>query len=248
MTAISHQPWARFFGSRPYPLDLGIVEARDDTAKQVSFLRRFLAQTGTPILDLGCGWGRHAGPLACDGRRVVALDYGHYNCVRTKQRNQAIEVVSGDMRQLPFLEGSFAAIYSMYTCIGYEPGSDQEVFSEVARVLRHDGIFCLDLINGHHLMRLPRLSAERVPDGFAVIVTFRIHDRQVSRHFVVFTPRGLRMYNLRIRGYSAAELSTMCKQAGLRIQFVYGDYDLRPYRWDSPRYILICSKHCNRRS
>lgn len=53
-----------FFGETPYPIDLDVVEARDGASEAQRLLLAELPAPPARILDLGCGHGRHAGPLS----------------------------------------------------------------------------------------------------------------------------------------------------------------------------------------
>ena len=75
---------------------------------------------GDRLLDLGCGFGRHAFEAARRGARVVALDYaeaelkevrntfgGHGRRRRGRRRRRCAGTVQGDATRLPFADATF---------------------------------------------------------------------------------------------------------------------------------------------
>src|SRR5664280_2167258 len=105
--------WQSFFGADPYPFNLDMVAAREDTAREVGFLSKHLAPECS-LLDAGCGWGRHAGPLAQAGYSVVAMDALSSNARIAAHRYPSVAVVCGDVNCLPFSSASFDAAISLY--------------------------------------------------------------------------------------------------------------------------------------
>ncbi len=50
------------------------------------------------VLELGCGWGRVAGPIAADGRRVTGVDLAAELLERGRASYPAVDFVQADMR------------------------------------------------------------------------------------------------------------------------------------------------------
>jgi SAM-dependent methyltransferase len=71
-------------------------------------------RTGGPILELGCGTGRIAVPIAQDGHHIVGLDRSAAMLERAERRarraNVEVRWVEGDMRAFSFTE-AFALIF-----------------------------------------------------------------------------------------------------------------------------------------
>ena len=137
----------------PHTIELYEGELRH-TRRQVEALSRLFEKAGPyPLLDLCCGWGRHALPLARMGYSVVGLDGCSYFLERIEPLSSRAKgnlwLVRGDMRSLPFEGRTFAAVFQMYTSFGYgrDPRDDLRVLREVRRVLRPGGVYLLDLIN-----------------------------------------------------------------------------------------------------
>jgi SAM-dependent methyltransferase len=93
-----------------YDLDTAPLEGGPD----VEWFSGLARRTGGPILELGCGTGRVAVPVAQDGHHVVGLDRSGAMLERAERRARraSVEVrwVEGDMRAFSFNE-AFALIF-----------------------------------------------------------------------------------------------------------------------------------------
>ncbi|HEX3213864.1 MAG TPA: class I SAM-dependent methyltransferase, partial [Actinomycetota bacterium] len=104
---------------------------------------------GARLLDLCCGPGRHAVPLAQLGYRVTGLDLSRPLLARAAAAaaGQRVGLVAADMRRLPFADGSFDAVLNLFNAFGYleDEAQDELVLAEVARVLAPGGRFLQEL-------------------------------------------------------------------------------------------------------
>lgn len=115
---------------------------------------RLGVRAGDRLLDLGCGFGRHAFEAARRGARVVALDAGRdevKGVVATfVAMNEAGEldstvtsagVVQGDALHLPFADGAFDRVICSEV-MEHIP-DDRAAIHELARVLRPGGTMAI---------------------------------------------------------------------------------------------------------
>src|SRR5712692_5760145 len=102
----------------------------ETTRREVDFIDSALElKAGDPVLDLACGFGRHAIGMAKRGFRVTGLDFNpRYLAIAedgAREAEAAVRCVTGDMRGLPF-EREFDAVYSFYTLFGYFGDDENE--------------------------------------------------------------------------------------------------------------------------
>ncbi len=134
------------------------AEARGplQTAQEVEGLTALMQRHGVPaygeVLDLACGYGRVAVPLAELGYRVTGFDLSPVLLARAEaaagQAGVEIEWRQGDMRQLPAAwSGRFNAVINIFSAFGYfeQPEENQRVLSAVAQALQPGGVFIIDL-------------------------------------------------------------------------------------------------------
>jgi len=132
-----------------------------DYAAEVDLIERMLARHGMPgprrILDLGCGTGNHALPLALKGHRVTAIDRSQPMLARARAK-AAVRAANGlavpkflesDIRELGLGE-RFDAALMMFTVLGYQR-SDEDLSSALRATRQHlelGGLFLFDVWNG----------------------------------------------------------------------------------------------------
>jgi SAM-dependent methyltransferase len=131
------------------------------TAGEVDFLETALAlPTGGEVLDVACGYGRHAIGLARRGYRVTGVDFNPHYLEAAEDDATAVGAtarwVTADMRALPF-EREFDGAYSYFTSFGYFSDEENErVLAGVARALRPGGRFLLDVLNRDWILTHPQ--------------------------------------------------------------------------------------------
>src|SRR5262249_31310442 len=125
--------------------------------------------SGSSILDLGCGSGRHSRYLASMGFDVTGLDLSaeSINQARKAERSN-LHFNRQDMRQ-PFGTGAFHYVFNLFTSFGYfeDPAENLTVIQNVARSLKPGGHLVLDYMNAIHIES--RLTAEEVIERDGVI-------------------------------------------------------------------------------
>lgn len=120
----------------------------------------------------------HSNRLAARGCRVVGLDNDPVTLDRARGEAGAMgtqpDYVEGDLRQLPFEDGRFDAVFNWRTSFGFfdEDGNRQQL-REFARVLRSGGRLAMDLHSRDDLIRRmpargPLLSVGERDDNFLI--------------------------------------------------------------------------------
>src|SRR5258708_1830762 len=100
------------------------------------------AMNGRRVLDLACGNGRwlsrfHPGSY-------VGIDLNESMLREARQRYTGAQFVQGDMTVIPFADGSFDGVLSMFGAMGHLPCEGQEkMLDEIHRVLAPGGVAIL---------------------------------------------------------------------------------------------------------
>jgi SAM-dependent methyltransferase len=242
-------------------------------AKQMADLPFYLElarQTGGAVLDVGCGTGRMALPIAQAGIAVTAVDASEsmLNILRGKLDNEPGEIRSritirqGDMRNLelidrfPLVIVPFRALQHLYTV------EDQiAALTSLRQQLTPGGRLAFDVFFpkfdriltgvGHEI---EEMSWKIVKEGRELVVRrFFIKDkvdpiRQVfSGRFIYRTFDQARFVEeefdpLTMSWYTHGQLQLLFRVTGLEPVAEYGGFDKRPLRVDSPEMIFILRK------
>jgi len=214
----------------------------EDARRAVALIRSVVSwRPGDRILDLACGPGRHAAELDRLGGHVVGFDLSRAMLRRARERKRA-RLVRGDMRALPFRDGSFALAVNLFTSFGYflDDAEHRLVLRQVAAALAPGGHFVLDYLNAEQVRRTIQLSEQA--KGRDVLVRRRIDS---ANRFVIkeIELRGrARSFQERVRLYGADELAALCVDAGLRVVARFGDYDAGAPGANTPRVILVAAR------
>ena len=224
--------------------------ARTVARRDVRFWQRLAAEQGGPVLELGCGTGRVALPVARAGVRLVGIDRSAPMLARARRRLRRARLddrtllVRGDIRQLPFrARRPFSLVMAPYGILQSltREADLRATLASVARVLRKGGLFGIDLVPD-----LPRWSEydRRVSlagrRGRSTTLTLVESVRQDRRRGVTIfdqeyvEQRGRRQrvhrFSLTFRTVSVRQMTTRLERAGFRVQAVLGDYQGGP--WD----------------
>jgi SAM-dependent methyltransferase len=203
---------------------------------------------GSHILDLACGHGRHAIPLAERGYRVTGQDLSEAFLNRARAdagaRGVAVNWVHRDMREIPFVD-EFDAVINIFTAFGYFDSDveNQQVLYQVHKALRPGGRFLVELMHRDVLVRgFEPLEVSRRDDGL-VVTEERHFDQRTGRAAVRVTTiypdarRAEMVHDLRI--YTLTELVGMLTRSSLQFRAAYGGLDGSPLTLDSPRLVVV---------
>ena len=98
------------------------------------------------VLDICCGSGRHAGPLAAAGYDVTGVDRDVAAATLAARRVPQARFVVLDQRDLSALRGPFDAAMILWQSFGYfDPPTNDRVLRDIAARLRPGGRLLLDL-------------------------------------------------------------------------------------------------------
>jgi SAM-dependent methyltransferase len=220
------------------------------TDQEVKFMVDALnLPTGKAILDLYCGYGRHAIELAKLGYQVTGVDAtaAFLDIARQQAAEEDIVVAfrQCDMRELDY-EQEFDAVINMFAAFGYF--SDEEntvVLERVSRALRPDGLFLIDLLNREWMLRNNLNRYWRHPSG-EYVLSYKVELQQgvvMMKRVLLNQVTGAKTkYEFVLRAYSLAEMELLLARSGLKVKATYGGFDGRAYGAEAPRMIILAAK------
>ncbi len=220
-------------------LDLYYHRSQEAAQGEAEFAARALGlMSGSRVLDVACGAGRHARVLAGLGHRTVGVDLSRDLLAEARD----VSCVRGDMRRLPF-HGAFDAATSFFTSFGYfDDAGNRATLESIAASIRSGGVFFLDFLNAITVATRLVPTSEDEREGRTYRIARRIEGGRVVKD-VVIEEEGLTMsYRESVRLYHHHDLVRLLNAAGLVPLAAYGDYDGRDFTTDAPRCILVARK------
>ncbi len=204
------------------------------------------------ILDLFCGYGRHALLLGKLGYEVVGVDTSQYlidigiKKIETARLSQKISLLKKKKDEIGF-NNEFDAVINMYTSFGFYE-DDEDNFSLLKKAydaLKPGGKFLLDVVNRERVVSQPRFKNwEERNESLFLLEAYDfnyLRGRAITRRIIL--DKGVRKEGyISIRLYTLAELKMALEAAGFNVEKVYGGYNGNLFTNLSPRMIPLCIK------
>jgi ubiquinone/menaquinone biosynthesis C-methylase UbiE len=236
--------------------------ARTVARRDVAFWQRLAAAQDGPVLELGCGTGRIAVPLARAGVPLVGIDRSAPMLARARRRLKRARLaararlVRGDIRQLPFRSRrGFALViapYGMLQSLTRERDL-QATLASVARVLRPGGLFGIDLVPdlprwAEYRRRVSLRGRSARGSTLTLIESVRQTPQRGLTHFdqEYIERRGrtrrVNRFALTFRTLSVPQMTRRLERGGFSIDAVLGDYQGAPWDPRADAWIILARR------
>jgi ubiquinone/menaquinone biosynthesis C-methylase UbiE len=214
------------------------------------------------VLELGCGTGRVAIPVAKAGATVIGIDRSASMLDRARARvrrarlGNRVKLVRGDIRQLPFPDKTFPLVMAPYGIL--QSLLDERLLSatlkDVRRVLTRHGTFGLELVADlpawDEYSKRVSLRGRRGPNGkpIALIESVtqdrRKHITRFEQEFVEGRGRHAtrKKFSLAFRTLSVPQMVQRLEQAGLEVSALLGDYQGGPWDLRAEVWIILARR------
>jgi ubiquinone/menaquinone biosynthesis C-methylase UbiE len=233
--------------------------------RDVAFWQRVAAGVRGQVLELGCGTGRIALPLARGGAKLVGIDRSAPMLARAAARRAAwtargrrrgrLSLVRGDIRHLPFADARFASVIAAYGIL-QSLLSERDLKAALAsahRVLRPGGVFGIDLVPDIPQWREYDDQVQmrgRTKGGahLTLIESVRQHPKRrmttFEQRYLVRRGRDVREHRFRLtfRTVTVPAMRRLLEQAGFRVRAALGDYRGRTWDERADVWILLAEK------
>ena len=229
--------------------------------RDVAFWRRLAAAADGRVLELGCGTGRIAVPIAKDGITLTGVDRSAPMLDRARRRaararlGQRLALVRADIRHLPFRDRRFGLVMAPYGILQslVRERDLMAVLASVHRVLARGGRFGIDLVPD--LPKWAEYEGRRTLSGamgtrtrVSLVETVR-QDR--PKGLTIFDQRytaardGRRRvyeFTLTFRTLSIPAMARRLERAGFVVDAVLGDYRGGPWDARADAWVLLTRK------
>lgn len=233
--------------------------ARTLGRRDVPFWRTLALQAGGPVLELGCGTGRIALPLARAGASVVGIDRSSAMLDRAAARvrrgrlGDRVRLVRGDIRHLPFADDNpFPLVMAPYGVLQslLRERDLEATLSSVRDVLEPGGTFGLELVadlpSWQEYRKRISLTGWRQRRGGAHVTLVETVRQDPARRLTIFDQefterrgrvRETHRFSLTFRTLSVPQMVRRLDKAGFDVTALLGDYRGGP--WDDRADVWI---------
>ena len=244
--------WTEEFFDEYYLKSSYYLTGADQTEKEITFLLNHVEiSKESAILDLACGYGRHAIALANKGyKNVTGLDLTELYIKMARERASELTVqphfVQGNMRDLEE-QNHYDLIYSFFSSMFYyDDKHNLDILHRIYKGLKRDGYFVIDYFNPlYHLKTNKKKDWYITEEDFLILEKYAHNpiSGMITIERLIITPEGKRIKRIfHLRDYTPAELRFHFENIGFEILNVYGDFDGSEYSINAKRQIFITRK------
>lgn len=191
------------------------------------------------LLDIGCGIGRIAGPLAARGYTVTGIDVSLDALRIARQAHPAVRYVGLDQRHIGTMRWVFDGALFLWNSLGFvDRDADLETLAGVAGAVRRGGKVVFDMYHPDWLEQNQRAGE---PDTRGAAAVRRWLQDGRSCHEIRYANG--RVDDIHFNVYRPEELGALARRAGLQpaAAMLWWKPDVRPSA-EFPRYQMICAR------
>lgn len=236
--------WRNYFGDDFFDLHIDLFPEEKSRAEVSGMIELLGLPTGSRVLDVPCGWGRHTQLLQDAGYEVVGADISEPLLRRAWRGNNAPEYAAADIRFLPFAGYTFDAAVNVFTSLGLFLSDEQDIaaLKDIRRVLKPGALFLLESMHrddviahysGKDRWELPNGIEVRVRRRFDPITGISYERLQWRRG----DERGRKQHALKLR--TATEIDHLLHAAGFQNIEYFGDWDGSPFSHTAENLIAV---------
>jgi SAM-dependent methyltransferase len=236
--------------------------ARTLGRRDVPFWRQLAVNAGGTVLELGCGTGRIALPLARAGARVVGIDRSAAMLTRARQRvrrsrlQPRVSLVRGDIRHLPFA-APFALVMAPYGILQslLRERDLADTLAAVYDALEPGGTFGLELVadlpSWEEYRKRVSLKGWRKSKGGAHVTLTETVRQDRKRRLTIFDQafterrgraRRTHRFSLTFRTLSVPQMARRLRKAGFTVSALLGDYQGGPWDPRADVWVILATK------
>lgn len=220
--------------------------------KEVDFMIPFFnLGSGSKVLDLMCGYGRHALGLARKGVAVTAVDNlsVYINEVKVIAEKEQLPIKAVAQNVIDYKNDE---VYDLVICMGnslnfFNADDTSKILTNIATYLKSGGQL---LINSWSVAEIAFKSFKEKTWGnvgelkFLTDSKILFHPTRMETESIIIAPDGTTEKKLGIDYiFSINELEAMMKMAGLELQEVYSIPGKKKFTVGEPRAYIIAKKN-----
>ncbi|SEW13731.1 Methyltransferase domain-containing protein [[Clostridium] fimetarium] len=209
-----------------------------DTENQVDFIVKTLELTGNErILDLACGFGRHALSLARRGFQITGVDITKEFIQDAIQNAESeglkAQFINSDIRDLHFANEYDVVLNLADGAIGYLESDEEnlKIFDVISNALKPGGKHFMDICNAQHAEQYFPVQYWDAGESTLSVSRFEWDDKKRIMLYgdatIVYGEAAKKpdiAYGAPQRLYSIDEINEIWKQRGMQVMQTFSDY------------------------
>jgi len=223
------KPWFEEIFDEDYLRTLPFLTPQATQMEALFVMDSLQVTPGSQVLDVGCGYGRHAMELAARGYHVVGLDSSLPLLLRgadeAQRRGLTINFVHGDMRDMAF-DSQFDGAFCLFSTFGYfDDETNKKTAANICRALKPGARCVFEILNRDYIIADLPMRVWWEGDGCVVLeeVDFNyFSSRIISNRSVVFDDGRQLEQEISIRSFGLHELGKLLHSVGFRVVEVSG--------------------------
>jgi SAM-dependent methyltransferase len=207
-------------------------------------------QEGDTVVNLNCGWGRHAMALGNYGLNVIGLDASADMLQLARETSQqagiAVRWVHGDLNDLDLTEPVDAVVQFRDNLLDWAdgPADALHLLDQLHAILKRDGRILFGTPDWRAEPPSQEQSLAATPEGQEIYRTFFDQEsRRAAFQTVVIGRDGTqREYWRRNWSPTAEQMAALLFQAEFDVEGQFNDFDYLPYDPDQPGLVWLAQK------
>lgn len=174
------------------------------------------------VLELGCGKGCSGKYCKIKNDRIIQLDISR-SMLKLYPRENCVQRILGDALNIPFKSSCF----SIVTAFLYDPYNDDDLYMEISRVLKPNGVFIGTLPHSKWLLTLrkelsyPLNKAKFLTKNgfFLEFDSFLSSDKEIKEKLKLGNFKKITLYNLYLPKVNivSPEIEILAKKIGMNV-------------------------------
>jgi len=241
-------PWFKDWFNSPYYHQLYFNRDEKEAANFIDKLITYLhPPTGSLMLDVACGKGRHSIHLAEKGFDVTGIDLSEDSIEEALQyQTDTLHFFRHDMR-LPFWINYFDYAFNFFTSFGYfkTRREHDNAIRTIAQSVKSGGYFVMDYLYVHYADDHLFHQFDKEVDGINFFITKWFDETHFYKKIAVEDDalEEPLIFTEKVAKFSLGDFTEIFAFQGLMIEEVFGDYNFADYHVrKSPRLVMVARK------
>lgn len=211
-----------------------------------NLLKSLNPKSGSAIMDLACGAGRHSMFLASKGFDVTGVDLSTSSIRKAKAAEAAnLHFYQHDIRNY-FRINYYDYIFNFFTSFGYfENESDNLKTLRAANWgLKEGGVLVIDFFNVHTVLQKLVNQESKTIGGVTFNIQRSVFNDRIVKEIEIVDGNKVGVFTEAVQALALEDFEAYFAKTGFTLIQTFGDYQLNPYQPEfSDRLILVARKH-----